>query len=193
MDSNPMVSSLLNKLANYTNLTQGAQEHEEADDDEGPKKKAVKVEQRALFYTMCLSCTVVYIKFSYVQYSCILTVVLLNLLNYHYITGSLTGEALLFVLFSLLTVKVFGKKIKRSCRHGNITYLQTFTVLLFYYFTLLLYTVYKKCIINSHPVAFSFKNIQFCKLNLARELLQIHSVSLYFFVLLFLCLKVRSK
>uniref|UniRef100_A0A673BT54 Solute carrier family 12 member 7b n=1 Tax=Sphaeramia orbicularis TaxID=375764 RepID=A0A673BT54_9TELE len=29
MDSNPMVSSLLNKLANYTNLTQGAQEHEE--------------------------------------------------------------------------------------------------------------------------------------------------------------------
>lgn len=47
MDSNPMVSSLLNKLANYTNLTQGAQEHEEADDDEGPKKKAVKVEQRA--------------------------------------------------------------------------------------------------------------------------------------------------
>uniref|UniRef100_A0A8C9YBK7 Solute carrier family 12 member 7 n=1 Tax=Sander lucioperca TaxID=283035 RepID=A0A8C9YBK7_SANLU len=46
MDSNPMVSSLLNKLANYTNLTQGAQEHEEADDDEGPKKKAVKVQQR---------------------------------------------------------------------------------------------------------------------------------------------------
>uniref|UniRef100_A0AAQ5ZB34 Solute carrier family 12 member 7b n=1 Tax=Amphiprion ocellaris TaxID=80972 RepID=A0AAQ5ZB34_AMPOC len=42
MDSNPMVSSLLNKLANYTNLTQGAQEHEEADDDEGPKKKTIK-------------------------------------------------------------------------------------------------------------------------------------------------------
>uniref|UniRef100_A0A673WE84 Solute carrier family 12 member 7-like n=1 Tax=Salmo trutta TaxID=8032 RepID=A0A673WE84_SALTR len=35
MDSNPMVSSLLNKLANYTNLTQGVKEHEEADDDEG--------------------------------------------------------------------------------------------------------------------------------------------------------------
>lgn len=49
MDSNPMVSSLLNKLANYTNLTQGAQEHEEADDDEGPKKKAVKVQQGYLF------------------------------------------------------------------------------------------------------------------------------------------------
>uniref|UniRef100_A0A7N6BF91 Solute carrier family 12 member 7b n=1 Tax=Anabas testudineus TaxID=64144 RepID=A0A7N6BF91_ANATE len=30
MDSNPMVSSLLNKLANYTNLTQGAHEHEES-------------------------------------------------------------------------------------------------------------------------------------------------------------------
>lgn len=44
MDSNPMVSSLLNKLANYTNLTQGAQEHEEADEDEGSKKKAIKVQ-----------------------------------------------------------------------------------------------------------------------------------------------------
>uniref|UniRef100_A0A4W5MBX5 Solute carrier family 12 member 7b n=1 Tax=Hucho hucho TaxID=62062 RepID=A0A4W5MBX5_9TELE len=38
MDSNPMVSSLLNKLANYTNLTQGVKEHEEADDDEGPAR-----------------------------------------------------------------------------------------------------------------------------------------------------------
>uniref|UniRef100_A0A8C5CH12 Solute carrier family 12 member 7 n=1 Tax=Gadus morhua TaxID=8049 RepID=A0A8C5CH12_GADMO len=37
MDSNPMVSSLLNKLANYTNLTQGAQEHEEADEEESPQ------------------------------------------------------------------------------------------------------------------------------------------------------------
>lgn len=46
MDSNPMVSSLLNKLANYTNLTQGSREHEEAEEDEGPKKKAVKVAQR---------------------------------------------------------------------------------------------------------------------------------------------------
>lgn len=42
MDSNPMVSSLLNKLANYTNLTQGAHEHEE-EEEEGAKKKAVKV------------------------------------------------------------------------------------------------------------------------------------------------------
>lgn len=45
MDSNPMVSSLLNKLANYTNLTQGAQEHEE-EEEEGAKKKAVKVLER---------------------------------------------------------------------------------------------------------------------------------------------------
>lgn len=48
MDSNPMVSSLLNKLANYTNLSQGAHEHEEADEDEGPKKKAVKVKAKFL-------------------------------------------------------------------------------------------------------------------------------------------------
>lgn len=48
MDSNPMVSSFLSKLANYTNLSQGAQEHEEADDDEGPKKKAVKVKKYTL-------------------------------------------------------------------------------------------------------------------------------------------------
>lgn len=51
MDSNPMVSSLLNKLANYTNLTQGAQEHEEAEEDEGPKKKAVKVHGSLVLYT----------------------------------------------------------------------------------------------------------------------------------------------
>lgn len=49
MDSNPMVASLLNKLANYTNLSQGAQEHEEADEDEGPKKKAVKVKKKLYF------------------------------------------------------------------------------------------------------------------------------------------------
>ncbi|PKU32097.1 solute carrier family 12 member 7- hypothetical protein [Limosa lapponica baueri] len=39
MDSNPMVSSLLNKLANYTNLTQGVVEHEA---DEDSKRKEVK-------------------------------------------------------------------------------------------------------------------------------------------------------
>ncbi|KAM4606035.1 solute carrier family 12 member 7 isoform 3-T3 [Polymixia lowei] len=56
MDSNPMVSSLLNKLANYTNLTQGAQEHEEADDDEGSKKKTVKSPQMGTFMGVYLPC-----------------------------------------------------------------------------------------------------------------------------------------
>lgn len=51
MDSNPMVSSLLNKLANYTNLTQGAQEHEE-EEEEGAKKKAVKVLSRVHTHTL---------------------------------------------------------------------------------------------------------------------------------------------
>uniref|UniRef100_A0A674DL76 Solute carrier family 12 member 7 n=1 Tax=Salmo trutta TaxID=8032 RepID=A0A674DL76_SALTR len=35
IESNPMVSSLLNKLANYTNLTQGVTEHEEYENEEG--------------------------------------------------------------------------------------------------------------------------------------------------------------
>ncbi|XP_053714617.1 solute carrier family 12 member 7 isoform X1 [Synchiropus splendidus] len=56
MDSNPMVSSLLNKLANYTNLPQGAQEHEEADDDEEPKKKTVKSPQMGTFMGVYLPC-----------------------------------------------------------------------------------------------------------------------------------------
>ena len=45
MDSAPMVSSLLNKLANYTNLTQGVVEHEEDDNenDDGVKRVTVKV------------------------------------------------------------------------------------------------------------------------------------------------------
>lgn len=42
MDTRPKVSSLLNRLANYTNLTQGAREHEEAESI-GEKKKASKV------------------------------------------------------------------------------------------------------------------------------------------------------
>lgn len=40
MDSNPMVSSLLNKLANYTNLSQGAVEHEEGEES---RRHEVKV------------------------------------------------------------------------------------------------------------------------------------------------------
>ncbi|KAJ8374860.1 hypothetical protein SKAU_G00054400 [Synaphobranchus kaupii] len=56
MDSNPMVSSLLNKLANYTNLTQGVIEHEEDDDDEGPKKPKVKSPQMGTFIGVYLPC-----------------------------------------------------------------------------------------------------------------------------------------
>lgn len=44
MDTRPKVSSLLSRLANYTNLTQGAKEHEEAESI-GEKKKASKVYQ----------------------------------------------------------------------------------------------------------------------------------------------------
>lgn len=39
MDSNPMVSSLLNKLANYTNLSQGVVEHEQAEDSQRREAK----------------------------------------------------------------------------------------------------------------------------------------------------------
>uniref|UniRef100_A0A8B9H398 Solute carrier family 12 member 7a n=1 Tax=Astyanax mexicanus TaxID=7994 RepID=A0A8B9H398_ASTMX len=38
MDSTPMVSALLNKLANYTNLTQGVIDHEKAESEDGVKK-----------------------------------------------------------------------------------------------------------------------------------------------------------
>ncbi len=51
MDTRPKVSSLLNRLANYTNLTQGAKEHEEAESI-GEKKKASKVYQ-----TLCAKLT----------------------------------------------------------------------------------------------------------------------------------------
>ncbi|KAM9488190.1 solute carrier family 12 member 7 isoform 5-T5 [Clarias gariepinus] len=57
MDSNPMVSSLLSKLANYTNLTQGVREHEEADEEEGAKKKPVKKSpQMGTFMGVYLPC-----------------------------------------------------------------------------------------------------------------------------------------
>uniref|UniRef100_I3N5M9 Solute carrier family 12 member 7 n=1 Tax=Ictidomys tridecemlineatus TaxID=43179 RepID=I3N5M9_ICTTR len=41
MDSNPMVSSLLNKLANYTNLSQGVVEHEEDEDSRRREAKTM--------------------------------------------------------------------------------------------------------------------------------------------------------
>nr|CAG31231.1 hypothetical protein RCJMB04_3h10 [Gallus gallus] len=53
MDSNPMVSSLLNKLANYTNVTQGVVEHEA---DEDSKRKEVKVPRMGTFIGVYLPC-----------------------------------------------------------------------------------------------------------------------------------------
>uniref|UniRef100_A0A3Q3BH07 Solute carrier family 12 member 7a n=1 Tax=Kryptolebias marmoratus TaxID=37003 RepID=A0A3Q3BH07_KRYMA len=52
MDSAPMVSSLLNKLANYTNLTQGVREHEEAEDG----VTRVAVPQMGTFIGVYLPC-----------------------------------------------------------------------------------------------------------------------------------------
>uniref|UniRef100_A0A8C3B3F6 Solute carrier family 12 member 7a n=1 Tax=Cyclopterus lumpus TaxID=8103 RepID=A0A8C3B3F6_CYCLU len=54
MDSNPMVSSLLNKLANYTNLTQGVREHEEAEYEDGVRRVAVP--QMGTFIGVYLPC-----------------------------------------------------------------------------------------------------------------------------------------
>ncbi|XP_061653450.1 solute carrier family 12 member 7-like isoform X2 [Phyllopteryx taeniolatus] len=54
MDSHPMVSSLLNKLANYTNLTQGVREHEEAED--GVRRIAIMVPQMGTFIGVYLPC-----------------------------------------------------------------------------------------------------------------------------------------
>ncbi|NXC97473.1 S12A7 protein, partial [Certhia familiaris] len=53
MDSNPMVSSLLNKLANYTNLTQGVVEHEA---DEDSKRKEIKGPRMGTFIGVYLPC-----------------------------------------------------------------------------------------------------------------------------------------
>ncbi|XP_073443789.1 solute carrier family 12 member 7 isoform X5 [Dendrobates tinctorius] len=53
MDSNPMVSSLLNKLANYTNLPQGVKEHEEYEDR---KRKEVKETRMGTFIGVYLPC-----------------------------------------------------------------------------------------------------------------------------------------
>ncbi|XP_045907219.1 solute carrier family 12 member 7-like isoform X3 [Micropterus dolomieu] len=56
MDSTPMVSSLLNKLANYTNLTQGVREHEEADSEDGVRRVAVTVPHMGTFIGVYLPC-----------------------------------------------------------------------------------------------------------------------------------------
>uniref|UniRef100_A0A671XDI3 Solute carrier family 12 member 6 n=1 Tax=Sparus aurata TaxID=8175 RepID=A0A671XDI3_SPAAU len=53
MDTRPKVSSLLNRLANYTNLTQGAKEHEEAESI-GEKKKSPQMGTFMGVYLPCL-------------------------------------------------------------------------------------------------------------------------------------------
>ncbi|XP_038158039.1 solute carrier family 12 member 6-like isoform X1 [Cyprinodon tularosa] len=55
MDTRPKVSSLLNRLANYTNLTQGAKEHEEAESI-SEKKKPSKSPQMGTFMGVYLPC-----------------------------------------------------------------------------------------------------------------------------------------
>uniref|UniRef100_A0A4W5MD30 Solute carrier family 12 member 7a n=1 Tax=Hucho hucho TaxID=62062 RepID=A0A4W5MD30_9TELE len=54
IESNPMVSSLLNKLANYTNLTQGVTEHEEYENEEGVTK--ITSPQMGTFIGVYLPC-----------------------------------------------------------------------------------------------------------------------------------------
>uniref|UniRef100_A0A8C2CXP0 Solute carrier family 12 member 6 n=1 Tax=Cyprinus carpio TaxID=7962 RepID=A0A8C2CXP0_CYPCA len=55
MDTRPKVSSLLNRLANYTNLMQGAKEHEEAESI-GEKRKSSKSPQMGTFMGVYLPC-----------------------------------------------------------------------------------------------------------------------------------------
>lgn len=106
MDRHPMVSSLLDKLANYTNLSQGALEHEEAD-EESSKKKTVKVKQTQSIQALLALVDMV-------AYNFILTVVLLNLLNSGCVTGSLTHEAELLLLISHLPPVLNLSPIKPS-------------------------------------------------------------------------------
>ncbi|XP_078509105.1 solute carrier family 12 member 5 [Lissotriton helveticus] len=56
MDTSPMVSSLIGGLANYTNLTQGVREHEEAENNEGAKKKPVQAPRMGTFMGVYLPC-----------------------------------------------------------------------------------------------------------------------------------------
>ncbi|XP_066483022.1 solute carrier family 12 member 6 isoform X2 [Tiliqua scincoides] len=56
MDTRPKVSSLLNRMANYTNLTQGAREHEEAENNPPGKKKPTKTPQMGTFMGVYLPC-----------------------------------------------------------------------------------------------------------------------------------------
>ncbi|XP_069489866.1 solute carrier family 12 member 6 isoform X2 [Ambystoma mexicanum] len=56
MDTRPKVSSLLSRLANYTNLPQGAKEHEEAEYFGESKKKNIKTPRMGTFMGVYLPC-----------------------------------------------------------------------------------------------------------------------------------------
>uniref|UniRef100_A0A672R108 Solute carrier family 12 member 5-like n=1 Tax=Sinocyclocheilus grahami TaxID=75366 RepID=A0A672R108_SINGR len=56
MDTSPMVSSLLSSLANYSNLTQGSKEHEEAENNEEARKKTVQAPRMGTVMGVYLPC-----------------------------------------------------------------------------------------------------------------------------------------
>ncbi|CAM9206296.1 unnamed protein product, partial [Lampetra fluviatilis] len=56
MDTRPKVSSLLGSLANYTNLPQGAREHEEAESLPEGRRRAVKAPQMGTLMGVYLPC-----------------------------------------------------------------------------------------------------------------------------------------
>ncbi|KAM4017753.1 LOW QUALITY PROTEIN: solute carrier family 12 member 4 [Anomaloglossus baeobatrachus] len=56
LDIRPKVSSLLSRLVNYTNLTQGAKEHEEAESGEGSRKKVFKSPSMGTLMGVYLPC-----------------------------------------------------------------------------------------------------------------------------------------
>lgn len=59
MDTSPMVSSMLNSLANYSNLPSGSKEHEEAENNEEgarPTKKPIKAPQLGTLMGVYLPC-----------------------------------------------------------------------------------------------------------------------------------------
>ncbi|XP_070307217.1 solute carrier family 12 member 4 isoform X3 [Odocoileus virginianus] len=56
LDIRPKVSSLLGKLVSYTNLTQGAKEHEEAESGEGARRRAAKAPSMGTLMGVYLPC-----------------------------------------------------------------------------------------------------------------------------------------
>uniref|UniRef100_A0A452S2S0 Solute carrier family 12 member 4 n=1 Tax=Ursus americanus TaxID=9643 RepID=A0A452S2S0_URSAM len=56
LDIRPKVSSLLGKLVSYTNLTQGAKEHEEAESGEGTRRRAAKAPSMGTLMGVYLPC-----------------------------------------------------------------------------------------------------------------------------------------